>query len=54
METSIRIGIIGDYNPQSRPHVATGEAIAHAAAHLSARALWRANLAASQPIEGGG
>jgi CTP synthase (UTP-ammonia lyase) len=35
MGKSIRIGIIGDRDPTFRPHVATDEAIAHAAAHLS-------------------
>jgi CTP synthase (UTP-ammonia lyase) len=34
MTTALKIGIIGDYNPTSRYHVATDEAVGHAAATL--------------------
>lgn len=32
MDSEIKVGIIGDYDPQSRYHIATNEALAHAAA----------------------
>jgi CTP synthase (UTP-ammonia lyase) len=35
MHQSLRIGIIGDYDPNSRFHVATGAALQHAAGALS-------------------
>jgi CTP synthase (UTP-ammonia lyase) len=35
MNNSIRIGIMGDFNPNFFSHVATNEAIQHAAKHLS-------------------
>jgi CTP synthase (UTP-ammonia lyase) len=35
MQQTLRVGIIGDYNPDSRYHVATEEALGHAAAALS-------------------
>ena len=34
MSTSLNIGIIGDYNPASRYHLATNESIRHAALAL--------------------
>ena len=33
--TRLRIGIIGDFNPDLRPHLATNEALRHAAQALS-------------------
>ncbi len=38
MSKTLQIGIIGDYNPESRYHRATNEAIQHAAAALQVRA----------------
>jgi CTP synthase (UTP-ammonia lyase) len=35
MDGEVKVGIIGDYDPQSRYHVATDEALAHAAAALA-------------------
>ncbi len=35
MDRGVKVGIIGDYDPQSRYHVATDEALAHAAAALA-------------------
>jgi CTP synthase (UTP-ammonia lyase) len=35
MQQTIRVGIIGDYNPDSRYHRATEDALGHAAAALS-------------------
>jgi len=35
MDEKVRVGIIGDYNPHMRYHLATDEALAHAAAALS-------------------
>jgi CTP synthase (UTP-ammonia lyase) len=35
MTTALRIGIIGDYQPDYRPHPATNEALSHAASSLS-------------------
>jgi CTP synthase (UTP-ammonia lyase) len=35
MQRTLKIGIIGDYNPDSRYHIATEEALRHAAAALS-------------------
>jgi CTP synthase (UTP-ammonia lyase) len=35
MRSALHIGIIGDFNPQSRYHLATNAAIQHAAAALS-------------------
>ncbi len=35
MHQTIKIGIIGDYNPDLRYHIATEEALAHAATALS-------------------
>ena len=35
MQQTLRVGIIGDYNQHSRYHVATDEALGHAAAALS-------------------
>lgn len=36
MNRQLRIGIIGDYNPAMRSHIATYEALRHAAASLAA------------------
>jgi CTP synthase (UTP-ammonia lyase) len=36
MQKALTVGIIGDYNPASRYHLATDEALQHAAAALSA------------------
>ena len=33
---TIRIGIIGDFNPNFRPHLATNKALEHAAERMSA------------------
>jgi CTP synthase (UTP-ammonia lyase) len=35
MNQEIKVGIIGDYDPNSRYHIATDEALGHAAAALS-------------------
>ena len=35
MNRQLRIGIIGDYNPAIRSHIATDEALRHAAASLA-------------------
>jgi CTP synthase (UTP-ammonia lyase) len=35
MDRSITVGIIGDYNPELRFHIATNEALKHAAKALS-------------------
>ncbi len=35
MDQEIKVGIIGDYDPQLRHHIATEEALSHAAAALS-------------------
>jgi CTP synthase (UTP-ammonia lyase) len=35
MQQTLEVGIIGDYNPDSRYHVTTEEALGHAAAALS-------------------
>ena len=35
MNAPLRVGIIGDFNPQLRSHVATNEALRHAASALS-------------------
>jgi CTP synthase (UTP-ammonia lyase) len=35
MDRTLKIGIIGDYNPDSRYHIATHEALGHSAAALS-------------------
>lgn len=35
MHRTLQIGIIGDYNPDSRYHIATVEALGHAATALS-------------------
>ena len=35
MHRTLQIGIIGDYNPDSRYHIATEEALGHAAEALS-------------------
>ena len=35
MNREVKVGIIGDYDPQSRYHVATDEALAHAATALA-------------------
>jgi CTP synthase (UTP-ammonia lyase) len=35
MHRKLQIGIIGDYNPDSRYHIATEEALGHAATALS-------------------
>ncbi len=35
MSQTIRVGIIGDFNPESRFHAATNEALEHAAKSLS-------------------
>jgi CTP synthase (UTP-ammonia lyase) len=35
MNTSLRVGIIGDFDPQLRYHLATNEALSHAASALS-------------------
>ena len=35
MPKALQIGIIGDFNPQSRYHLATNEAIQHAAAAVT-------------------
>ena len=37
MEPEVKVAIIGDYNPQMRYHIATDEALNHAAADLSMR-----------------
>lgn len=34
MQRSLTVGVVGDYDPAFRPHVATGEALAHAATYL--------------------
>lgn len=39
MTTLVRIGIIGDYNPDFHPHLATNAAIHHAADHLHLTAI---------------
>jgi CTP synthase (UTP-ammonia lyase) len=36
MHEPLRVGIIGDFNPQLRYHLATNEALGHAASALSA------------------
>ena len=38
MTTTVRVGIIGDYQPDFQPHRATDAAIGHAAAQLQLRA----------------
>lgn len=38
MKASVRIGIVADYNPANKYHVATDASIAHAAAALGLRA----------------
>jgi CTP synthase (UTP-ammonia lyase) len=35
MDREVRVGIIGDYDPHLRYHIATDEALVHAAAALS-------------------
>jgi CTP synthase (UTP-ammonia lyase) len=42
MKRSARIGIVADYNPKNKYHVATGQSVAHAAASLgiAAECLW--------------
>ena len=35
MDQEVRVGIIGDYNPHLHHHIATHEALGHAAAALS-------------------
>jgi CTP synthase (UTP-ammonia lyase) len=42
MDQPIRIGIIADYNPKNKYHVATENSIAHSATslNLSAQAIW--------------
>jgi CTP synthase (UTP-ammonia lyase) len=35
MHRTLKVGIIGDYNPDSRNHIATEEALNHAATALS-------------------
>lgn len=35
MRQTVRIGIIGDFNPELRSHIATNAAISHAASALS-------------------
>ncbi len=35
MNRQLSVGIIGDYNPAMRSHIATGDALRHAAAALS-------------------
>ena len=35
MNQQVKVGIIGDYDPQFRSHIATNEALGHAAAALS-------------------
>lgn len=42
MNRELKIGIIGDYNPELRYHIATDEALAHAASGLgvSLRSDW--------------
>ena len=37
MNTPLRVGIIGDFDPQLRYHLATNEALCHAANALSVR-----------------
>jgi len=39
---TLRIGIVADYNPKNKYHVATEQSIAHAAAalHIGAESLW--------------
>ncbi len=37
MKDSVQIGILGDFNPKLRTHVAIGEALEHAAARLERR-----------------
>ncbi len=38
MKRTIRIGIVADYDPRNKYHVATEESVAHAAAALEIRA----------------
>ena len=35
MDQEVKVGIIGDYDPQSRYHIATDEALGHAATALA-------------------
>jgi len=35
MSSTLRVGIVGDFDPGFRPHVATNEAISHAAEALA-------------------
>ena len=41
MSDSVRIGILGDFNPEFRSHHATGASIDHAAAKLGWKAEWK-------------